>query len=684
MEISIFKTVVLGKFMLDRSKMAIRLLLFAAAFLLLLCSHSKSPIEYFHFYAVFGLLFLFPGAVFWENFFGDTSPKLEIYQKVPIYLIIGIVVVVLPLWVTGLLSVRINAEIYFAIVLILSVFGLKRLLVLNKPPLGISQKLQPSFFSFPVEKYLIFFFYIICFRFLLDPTRYFLVAPLHDPSATSLMASSLAKSGFDFYSLPSMMYHYPIAFPLFSSLVSSITGMAGSKTILILSNLFVVFSAMSFATFMSVLFRSKNVFFIASFLFIYFSPSMHFFYLAGKNSQSVAYAFLFVLLTLLRIFLFDIRLRVKITLAIVAFFAVTTHFGNAYYVSVFFSLWALLALAVIYNSKLNLSDKTRKTSFWLFPSIVLFILFIVYYMFMSKSLLSGALAPAKSGVFGLDSFYDTMRWFKRGNVNLFGKTVVGFNYFAIMICAGVAFSIHSLLKKDKHLLAIWVFLLWLVLQLLIQTGLFEYYGIVFFSSHYSKFYFYISVLFIAVFGLYRLTYWFYRRIQVILLISFFVLGVSELGFLKGTYRRAEKRSFVKPADLIGFKWVEENLEPGAYVLPGNIQFNKFAFIQDSVLYLQEFTDIEPMFSFTGGEKFYRDNPSHKKLFFTLVNDHENVKTLQSFNRIGVRYIVFGANPAFGSELSRNIFDSSPLYRKIYDQNGFTVYDFKVFKNVSDG
>jgi len=139
---------------------------------------------------------------------------------------------------------------------------------------------------------------IAIFTFL-SPTKGLLAAPLHDSSWASIMGQYLINGGLAHDSLPESVRYYPPLILYMTAIFSKITGVMTSTTVMILTNIFLIYGGISFASFIAKIYNKQSFAFIGYMIYLFLLVNVtELYYTAGKNAQVIAYSYWFLLFSI--------------------------------------------------------------------------------------------------------------------------------------------------------------------------------------------------------------------------------------------------------------------------------------------------------------------------------------------------------------------------------------------------
>lgn len=649
--------------------------------LLLILAIPPDGLSYIKTFIGIILLYVIPGYLF-LNVLGIIKKQTYIHSKFVLSFVVGFSLFFTLLYITSTLKIPVSSIFVYIIIILCLILFLFSL---------FKQIKKKTFFNeiqiTQTDLVLIILFNILLFVFII-PLKGLLVAPLHDPAELSICAKILIESKYILTNLPHNNLFYPPGGYYLIGLLSDFINISTPKVTMIVTNLFNVFTGFAFSTMMVRIFNKKYFPIISILVFSFVSsfPSVLYF-MAGKNSQIIAYVFLFISL----FFFYESignNIKYKIIFGLVLFTSILVHYNNL--------LPTLIFCIAIYiykvSIKKSLSFKFIIKDLFKWVGILIFVLLMFYFQFKiinsveysSKNILSSD--GMNFSFITLKNFYN---WFlsyrgfpgNRNSVLVFYLCVI--SYFILMI--KFIYTLIKYKKVNKEILFVFFILLGYYFARYVQISSFIRY---FTFNMYLIYIIPITVVIcylleneieIKLFA--RKIETFLRvKLKYLIIFSFIAVGSLNMFYLFSNFDRIRICTLVREADIKAFEWINENLPSGSRFLPaniGDIAASNQTFVQDSAIYLKAFTHSYELFGFVYGNELPNEFEL-RQTYLSLIGDPTNQSIMKEFTSSGVSYVFSGVSRPWGcGDIQCDLFDNYPnYYEKIYDIDGVKIYEIK--------
>jgi len=298
-----------------------------------------NTIEYLKIFSVFILLFLLPGIVLLKVTKVNNLAN-NLIDKLLLSLPVG-----LSFWILSVFTLTyLNIRIYLAeIIIIIILFTILLIVNFHNKKLSFKNLIDHNIDTRFIILYSIF---NIIFFINIIPTKGLISAPLHDPAQNSVVAYQLIRNDFLYEGIPYYTSHYPPGAAYIVGLVSISSGINTATTNLVITNIFHTLVPFSFGLLLKTLFKNKNIEYFSNIILSFISMyTLMLYSKAGKNSQIIAYFFLFISWTLFHNSIYK-NLLIKFIVALVIAASFLIHYNN-------FPIFIIISFIIFINRLIN-------------------------------------------------------------------------------------------------------------------------------------------------------------------------------------------------------------------------------------------------------------------------------------------------------------------------------------------
>jgi len=629
--------------------------------------------SYFRIFISFTTLFIITGMYL---SYKTGLPKIfpNFTDSLLVSIAIGISFWLMTIYLTTYLGIEIHSWMIYIINLIF--IGLMILFFIKNK---ISLK---KFYKEKINNKTIIFFTIfnVVLALCIIPTKGLISPPLHDPAQNSISAYQLILSKFLYSGIPKYTSHYPPGGAYIVGLVSVISKVNTATTNLVVTNIFQVFVIFGFGLLMKTIFRKKYIEFIAIIILAFISMYTLMLYgKAGKNSQIIAYFFLYINLVLLYKSIYSHWLN-KILVSLVLGTSFLIHYNN---IPIFLTLALLIFIKKIISKKVHLKKLIKELISWIIPILLFLLVFLIQIKKINAVETGTNLTNTNNDVFSFNTFDNFLVYIKAPPICYYPiQSQIVFlcsviSYIFILIYTFVIIFKYRKIPSNE----LFILTLPSIYYILFSTKL----SVV---SHFLALYIFILIL-IPIIYLLRLIFTFkikkhkkvlYTSFNILKIIILFVIVYNvflNLILLAKMNLHVRKFSVVREADLEAFQWIEDNIEQNQYILPANIygfELNQ-NFVYDSLLFLRAFTNNEEILGFVQGDKIY-EYDYLRELYIKLSKNLEDKNTIQELLDNNIIYIYDGSIKPWGEGyINSTDFESFPnIYKKVYNKDGVEIYE----------